>query len=224
MNLEQLLQRNDVWRARRSPLPEAGLPSTGFPSLDAELPQGGWPRGVLIEIMPKTAGIGELSLLMPTLAQRTDSKRWLAWIDPPFIPYAPALAAAGIDLSRLLRVKAYNSAESLWALEQALRTGTCAAVLAWPGMLNTGQCRRLQLAAEAGDSYGFVFLPVSAASSGSVAALRLLLEPLPPVAGGRRLAVKLLKRRGGWPGAQVSLTLHEAGTGTLPAGLAAGSA
>lgn len=217
MSLEQLLQRNDVWRGRRGPVFGSDRLSTGFADLDAELPEGGWPRAALIELMPASAGIGELSLLLPSLARLVDDRRWLAWIDPPYVPYAPALAAAGIDLSRVLCVRPRNQAENLWALEQALRAGTCAAVLAWPGRLDAGQTRRLQLAAEAGDGYGFVFLPPEAAASASVAALRLSLEPLPPVAGGRRLGVRLLKCRGGWPGGRVSLNLDEPGVGCSPA-------
>ena len=125
MSLEQLLQRNDVWRGRRHAPSRSGLLSTGFPLLDAELPGGGWPRGALIEIMPRTTGIGELSLLLPTLARLVDDRRWLAWIDPPYIPYAPALAAAGIELSRVLCVKSREPGEGLWALEQAGQAPEC---------------------------------------------------------------------------------------------------
>ena len=95
MNLEQLLQRKDLWRGNRWPAPPEQRLSTGFAALDAELPEGGWPTGALIEIMPAAAGIGELSLLLPCLARLSAGRRWLAWIDPPYIPYAPALASAG---------------------------------------------------------------------------------------------------------------------------------
>jgi protein ImuA len=41
---------------------------TGYASLSAELPSGGWPLGALIELLPAHSGIGELRLLQPALA------------------------------------------------------------------------------------------------------------------------------------------------------------
>jgi hypothetical protein len=64
--LEQVLQRSDVWRGGGPPGGgRAGLP-TGFGPMDAAV--GGWPQGALTEILTDGFGIGELSLLMPTLA------------------------------------------------------------------------------------------------------------------------------------------------------------
>jgi len=54
---------------------------------------------------------------------------WLVWIAPPHEPYAPALAQQGIELTRLLVVRPAGATEALWAAEQALGSGVCAAVL-----------------------------------------------------------------------------------------------
>jgi hypothetical protein len=78
--------------------------TSGFAALDAELPGGGWPLGALCELLPRHVGIGELRLLGPALASLSAAGRSLAWIAPPHRPYAPALAAAGIDLARVLVV------------------------------------------------------------------------------------------------------------------------
>ncbi|TMG88299.1 MAG: SOS cell division inhibitor SulA, partial [Betaproteobacteria bacterium] len=100
-----LLDRPDIWRGQV--LSRAGTPtiSCGFPGLDAELPGRGWPAGALTEILPAHEGIGELRLLGPALAGL--SKRGLrpVWIAPPHLPYAPALAAAGIDVANLVIVR-----------------------------------------------------------------------------------------------------------------------
>ena len=106
---------------------------TGFAALDAELPGGGWPAAALIEILPQHEGIGELRILGYALARLSNEGRSLAWIAPPYLPYAPALQAAGIDLARLLFIKTHTLKETLWAMEQALRSHACGAVLAWPG-------------------------------------------------------------------------------------------
>lgn len=198
--LEKLLQKNPrLWRGtgRTGPGP-AGIP-TGHEPLDAHLPGGGWPVGALTEILVEHPGSGELRLVMPALAnlsRRDDpgAGRWLAWVAPPHVPYAPALAASGVDLARVLIIHARDGADIFWSAEQALRSGTCAAVLLWVQRADEKSLRRLQLAAEAGGSWGIVFRPPSARRCSSPAALRLHLIP-----GSDGKVVHVFKTRGGQP-------------------------
>ena len=120
--------------------------------------------------------------------------RRTAWVDPPHVPYAPALMGGGLDLSRLLVVRA--AGDVFWAAEQVLRSGACGAVLAWPRErpADDRTLRRLQLAAEEGRTLGIVFRSQSHADRPSPARLRLLLEP-----SRQGLAVRLLKCRGRGP-------------------------
>lgn len=195
MSLPSLLQRNDIWRGDEasSALDASPSVSSGFVELDALLPGSGFPIGTLIEIIVPRFGIGELRLLLPAITRLT-RERWLAFVAPPHIPYAPALARAGVDLSHVLVVNTNERSDTLWAAEQALRAGTCGAVLAWPTKTDFKWLRRLQLAAEAGGTMGVVFSPMHHAATSSPAALRLRLEPQ-----SDGLAVHVLKRRGGWP-------------------------
>ena len=149
---------------------------TGFAQLDAALPGGGWPVGAITELMPEAQGIGELSLLMPALAQLCRAGRYLAWIAPPCLPYPPALVQRGLVLERVLLVQADDARSVLWATEQALRCPAIGAVLAWPAALDDRRVRRLQLAAEAGGSCGLLYRPPAAAGQHSPAALRLKLS------------------------------------------------
>ena len=87
----------------------------------------------------------------------------------------PALAGHGVDLSRLLLIRPGNATDALWTVEQTLRSGTCAAVLAWPRRADAKSLRRLQLAAKAGRRLWLVFRAHARAKS-SPAALRLHLE------------------------------------------------
>ena len=202
MSLDVLLQRADLWRGGgASPAAGEGLAS-GFPELDASLPGGGWPRAALTEILASRQGSGGLSLVLPALARLSRRRRWLAWVAPPHVPYAPALARAGVELSRVLLVHPRTAEEGLWAVEQALRSGTCSAVLAWLEGGGSRGMRRLQLAAEAGGTWGVLFRPARAAREASPAALRLRLEPAP-----RGVAVHILKRRGGWATGPLRLEL-----------------
>jgi len=207
--LEKLLQNPRIWRGQSSAASWQGLPS-GYARLDEHLPGGGWPRHALTEILLEHYGTGELKLLMPALArlsqagEEADAGGWLVWIAPPFQPYPPALLQWGINLSRVLIVRPRNATEALWAAEQALSSGTAAAVLLWSDTLSDASSRRLQLAAEQGSSWAIAFRPLHALSQASAAALRLLL-----ITSRRGTELRILKSRGGRP-----VTLHDVITDT----------
>jgi hypothetical protein len=195
--LRQLLDDPRLWRGRDGGRAWRALPS-GYGRLDALLPGGGWPAGRLTEIAVEDWGTGELQLLAPLLARLCrdepgQRQGWLAWIAPPFIPYAPALAAAGVDPARILLVHC-RDAEVLWAAEQALGSGNCGAVLAWADRAASRQLRRLQLAAERGETPAILFRPPRTLAEPSPASLRLKLAD-----EGTGLRLSLLKHRGGAP-------------------------
>lgn len=211
--LDNLLRDRRVWRAvnaagdSTSPGLAPGLDTglaTGYPKLDRQLPGGGWPRHALTEILLEHYGTGELKLLMPALARlghaadvvddNPAEAGWIAWIAPPFQPYPPALLQWGIDLSRMLVVHPRQGRETLWAAEQALSSGNCAAVLLWPESLDHTTSRRLQLAAVKGRSRAFAFRPLKALLQPSAATLRLRLS-----AGDQGTDIGILKSRGGRP-------------------------
>jgi cell division inhibitor SulA/protein ImuA len=189
--LARLLEHPAIWRGRSAA--RVGVLPTGFAALDASLPGNGWPSIGLVEILIPTLGVGELNLLLPALTEltRRAQGRWCTWIAPPFEPFAPALAAHGLALSRVLIVR---TASPLWACEQALGSGACEAVLAWVREVKLRAMRRLQLATERGRTLGFLFRTLTARTlrESSVAALRLAVEP---AAQGTR--VRFLKSRGG---------------------------
>src|SRR5690606_11269280 len=89
-SLDALLSAQTVWRAGRAPATAAGGEPTGHAALDALLPQGGWPRRALTELLLPADGVGELSLLLPTLARMTQAGTVVAVVAPPYLPYAPA--------------------------------------------------------------------------------------------------------------------------------------
>ena len=190
--LADILHHGLVWRV--GDLSRVELPSvpSGFAGLDAELPGSGWPAGVLTELLPEHIGIGEVRVLGPALASLSAQGRWITWIAPPYLPYPPALEAAGIDLARVMIVRTKSTQETLWAIEQALQSGACGAVLGWPEKAGFTQLRRLQIAAEGSPALAFLFRSPLAARESSPAALRLHLQSIKG-----ELAVRILKRRGG---------------------------
>ena len=179
--LEQLLGSYQLWRGRdgvvRGDDGEHHV-ATGYPRLDARLPGGGWPLRTLTEALSAACGIGELRLFMPALAELCRRREgWVVWIAPPHVPYAPALAQWGLEISRVLLIHPARDKDALWAMEQALASGTCVAVLAWIHRMDERSSRRLQLAADKGRSWAIAFRPAQARREPSAAALRLLLRP-----------------------------------------------
>jgi len=169
-----------LWRGREPNRSQRTL-STGHARLDKRLPGGGWPLGAISELVTSTHGLGEFSLLFPALAEISQKGEWLVLIDPPWIPYPPALQSHGLALQRLLLVRTASARESLWACEQALHSSRGGAVLAWPELIGKqaisfARLRRLQLAAEAGAKAAFLFRPDSVRNAASPAALRLHLQ------------------------------------------------
>ncbi len=164
------------WR-EASPTPAADALSTGHGELDALLPAGGWPRAALAEILLAPQCLGSLRLLLPALARLSrEEDRWLCWVAPPNLPYAPTLAAAGVDLSRILLVHPRARRDGLRVVEQCLRSGRCSAVLAWPAVGEAPVLRRLQQAAAASDTRGFLFRRLPLAKKTSPVPLRLRLD------------------------------------------------
>lgn len=201
MNLDLLLDYPNTWHDDTPTVPATGL-STGFPELDAVLPKGGWPQGAVTELLVPQEGVGALQLLLPTLAKISQQRRWIAWVAPPYIPYAPALAAAGVDLSRVLLIHPRAGDDGLAVVERSLRSGTCGAVLAWPMAGDGPALRRLQLAAAEGQSLGVLFRPESLAEQSSPIDLRLRIARRPT-----GVDIYLLKRRGGRDARPVSLSM-----------------
>src|SRR5580698_2568646 len=202
-SLDCILADARVWKLKdASAAPTRPVWSTGNSALDARLPGGGWPTASLIEVLLDHTGLGEVQLFLPALVEcqrigpgKREDAPWLVWIAPPHEPYAPALAQQGIELGRLLIVRPPSATEALWAAEQALGSGVCAAVLLWLKGSDDRWLRRLKLAAEAGGALGVLFRPERHRFESSPAALRLMMtqgEPDP--------RLDLLKLQGGRPG------------------------
>lgn len=177
--------------------------STGFASLDRAL-DGGWVRGALNEWVITEPGTGIVEAFVPGLARFGEhaadgaAPRLLAWIHPFKTPYPPALAAQSpTTLERWLIVRPATPDDHLWALEQALRSKACDAVVAHVGDVPDLLLRRLQLAAEEGGTLGCLMRPGAVIAQNSPAAVRLMVRPRPSAsARGRSVEIEILRCRG----------------------------
>jgi len=194
--LSALLQRADLWRGDALGSAEQAGVASGFASLDAVLPGGGWPRGALTELLLPRAGmgggLGELALLRPALKALDADAGWVLLVSPPWLPLAPAWQGfgAGAGLSRLIVVEAARD-DAAWACEQLLASGSVAALLAWLPESDARALRRLQLAMAGQQTLAFLFRPERFAASASPAPLRISLA-----ADDAGLRLHIIKRRG----------------------------
>ncbi|WP_373095529.1 translesion DNA synthesis-associated protein ImuA [Zhongshania sp.] len=201
-SLNQLLDERKLWRGQqlRRSVAAGDRLSTGFSTLDSALHIGGWPRSGSTELLGEY-GIGELWLLLPALREHL-TDRPMAWLNPPYLPYTPALAAQGLAVGRQLLVRPKTLSEQLWAAEELLRSGAYAAVLSWFSEpdLNDRQLRRLHIAALEGQCWHLHFRPASLAQQISPAPLRLNLSAVK-----QALQINIIKQQGGHVGQQLQL-------------------
>lgn len=187
----ELLHRDDIWRAREGAQRPLPVQTTGHAPLDAQLPGHGWPIGRLSEILLPQMGMGEIELLLPLLARRSQAGQLLVYVHPPCPPNIPALARAGVALDRLLLIAPASEREALWAAEQILANGTPCSVLLWAEQADERAMRRLALAAEGSRSLALVFRPLAQERQVTPASLRIRIDR--PLA---RAPLSILKARG----------------------------
>lgn len=207
-----LRERLSIMDRIRPPKGRAAL-SLGLAALDAALPGGGLVRGGMHEFLSApgdAAAHGWVAALLSGLppgpilwCRRRDRADPLGLAD---MPYGPGLAAMGLDPARLILVRSDSADDALWAMEEALRCSSLAAVVGDGFLPGPVAGRRLQLAAEDGGMMGILILPPLARPPPSVALTRwrVVAASTPPpheAEGGRpRWQVSLLRSRGGGSG------------------------
>jgi len=190
VSLVDVLRDPRVWRGSTDSAALA-TETSGHALLDAVLPGQGWPGRSVSEILFQLDGIGELDLILPVLARFTQADKAVVLVAPPYLPYPLAWAAKGVNLRHLHLIDA-SGRDALWAAEQCLRSGACAAVVCWPLKADDRALRRLQVAAETGHALGFAFRPSATAQNPSPAATRVQLA-----AYESETSVRVIKCRGG---------------------------
>jgi protein ImuA len=182
---------------------------TGFAALDRELVGGGWPQQGLVELLCDDMGIGELSLMLPAHAYLSNARHlgstgmlWVTSTTWPYLPYAPALAKAGVDLNQFIITKAPHMSDALWTAEQGLLSGSVGMVTVWlPDQQPLDvSLRRLLQAAYNSNALCVLMRPVIAANRPSPAQLRIVLKAAvshhQTHGAHGALELNLIKRRG----------------------------
>jgi len=144
--LRRLLPRMEGFRTAKSL-------AFGLSAIDRYLPQGGLACGALHEVMPDDRATPSALGFIPALLTHLPRTYPLLLVIPAYglrhygRPYGHGLRALGLDPRRLIMVETAHRRESLWAMEEALRSGAPAAVAGAIDKLDLKTSQRLQLAA-----------------------------------------------------------------------------
>lgn len=166
--------------------------SSGFPALDAELPDGGWPSRQVTEILQPQFSLAEWRLVGPSLREVVADGAAVALVGPPKRPHLPGLMHLGLNDRQLVWISARAPSERLWCAEQLIKSNAAGAIMAWLPQAAPEQLRRLQVLAQSFDGPVFLFRPLQARHDPSPAPLRATVE----VDVDWQLRVTLIKRKG----------------------------
>jgi recombination protein RecA len=208
------LARFGVLHGTEAMLPSRSVLRLDWPELEQALPDRGLPHGVIeLAAMPRMTsrhrhsfdsmrgGTTTIALAAVRAVHAADERAWCAWIAPSGAPslYAPALAQAGVDLDRLLIVRAPAPALSRTVVKAASSGAFALVVADVPrGAIQNGNegavvTRKLALAAE---EYGTTSLLLTSALQPRTVpwpvAMRLEVERRPDA-----LAIRVAKDRRG---------------------------
>jgi protein ImuA len=165
----------------------------GLAAIDSHLPEGGLACGALHEIVPAAAGavpqgnlpaaLGFIGALLARLPRTHPlvfviPASGLRHDGPPAALYGHGLRALGLDPAGLILVETASRNDTLWAMEEALRSQAPAAVVGLIDKLDLRVSQRLQFTAvEAG--LPLLLLRPAALLEASAAATRWRVAPAP---------------------------------------------
>jgi protein ImuA len=197
--------------ARAGPPGDHAVPPSrsSLPALPASMPF--LPAGCIHEIegagWDAETGIAASGFAAALLARAGEGV--ILWAVRQDTPFAPRLAAFGLDPDRVIFCRCRDDAETLAALEDALRTKGIAAALGEVQHVTLTQSRRLHLICERAGNVGLLLRrhfngATARKPQGSAAATRWRIQFAPtqtsePGLGPPRWRLDLLYRRGGMP-------------------------
>lgn len=181
----------------------------GLEPIEAVFPNAVFPTGAIHEFLTgkqehAAACAGFLSGLMQVLMQQGGA---CLWISTSRSVFPPALKTFGVPPERIIFIDLHRQQDILWAMEEALKCSSLAAVIAEVGEISFAESRRLQLVVEKSRVTGFILRKNINKLSTTACVARWRITSLPsalddgmPGLGFPRWNVELLKVRNGNPG------------------------
>tara|TARA_R110002049_G_scaffold309268_1_gene519591 strand:- start:123680 stop:124762 length:1083 start_codon:yes stop_codon:yes gene_type:complete len=204
-----------------APADDTPVLSTGSAQIDRYLPHGGLRIDAFHEWVSASDSSGAAVLGMIAAATYLNSHDHhlpacgpLVVVDREGTFYPPAAVALGIPAPKIVLVRPQNHADHVWAIDQALRCESVAAV--WShigGQLGDRDARRFQLAAEQGRTPGFLIRPAAVRGRPTFADVRLHVEQTRVLSdqNSLQLQVTIDRCRGGTTGRMVQVQVDDHG-------------
>ncbi|RPD41668.1 Error-prone repair protein ImuA [Chitinophaga barathri] len=183
--------------------------NVGLEAITRSFPNAIFPTGAIHEFLTEapehTAATGGfMAGLLASLMQRGGA---CIWVSTSRRLFPPSLKTFGVEPDRFIFVDLQREKDVLWAMEESLKCGGLAAVIADLGEITFTQSRRVQLAVEHSGVTCFL-LRTNPRKLNTIASIaRWKITPLPsqleegmPGVGFPRWQVELLKVRNGYPG------------------------
>lgn len=191
------------------PRPDGRQLDFGLGQMNAAFPGGIFPTGAVHEFISSTetcaaAANGFISGLLRAHMQKGGT---CLWISTRRRLFPPALKYFGIQPHRVIFIDIRREKDVLWVMEQALKCGALAAVVAELRDISFAESRRLQLAVEDSRVTGFLHRCMPRTENTVACVSRWKISPLPgqteglPGVGFPRWNVELVRIRNGRPGA-----------------------
>jgi hypothetical protein len=210
---------------------------TGISSVDRVLGPAGLPLGRVSELFGDRSS-GKTTLAYALLAACTRNGEIGAYVDPEGGLFAPAAAAAGIDLARLIVVRPRQADSLRRAVDALVRSGACGVVVLDGWSVDALQTHHYARLAAQAEHHGTALVVLSRGTSqalASFASLRIHLQGVvalwqPGSDGGDRLsgyriALTIAKSKIGTPGRSTTFDVRIAETAvSWPAAAAANDA
>ncbi len=171
---EAILRCQSQWR------PAQGEPaiSTGCPLLDTLLPHHGWRWGTIVEWVALGEGAGAKKIALATVRPAITKGAILFVVDPHRRFYPPAAIETGIPPQAIVVLYPQSTKDTIWTIDQILRTGKGIVVWADVPPYSPAVARRFQLAAEQSGAIGFFFRSYLSGKGPSWSDLQLIVSPL----------------------------------------------
>ncbi|CAN5699190.1 ImuA family protein [soil metagenome] len=191
------------------PLSSGAVNGIGFPPLEKAFPNNTFPTGAIHEFLSDSKEAlavtnGFVSALLSRLIQ---NKGACLWISPERMVFPPGLKTFGIEPHKIIFITIKQEKEQLWAMEEALKCNSIAAVVGQIKNIDFTASRRFQLSVEQTNVTGFVIRQqlrtvntIAAVARWKITPLHSTLEDDMPGVGYPAWNVELQKVRNGKPG------------------------
>jgi protein ImuA len=182
---------------------------TGLGIIEQAFPEKSFPVGAVHEFISAepTHAAATNSFLSGLLGSFMQTQGTCLWISTRRTLFPPALKTFGIAPERIIFIDLLREKEALWAIEEALKCKSLAAVVGELKEVSFTESRRLQLAVEKSRVTGFIHRYKPRTENTTAFVSRWKIRPLPsaledgmPGVGFPRWQVQLQRVRNGKPG------------------------